>query len=146
MGAGLQESEDWLNSNQFRPSIPDRCSTSVGWALRGWSQDSAGAREAMPTPRRCSDSTTPTKSNAVAADPVQGGHGEGIAAAQPSVQAGPARAVADRDGAGAAHVRKNGGALDPGVGQGLVLGFGVHPGQAVDGGSGGAEIAVNDRF
>ena len=56
---------------QFRlgcPAITRRiispiiCSTSVGWALRGWSQDSAGAREAMPTPRRCSYSTTPTRS------------------------------------------------------------------------------------
>ena len=100
----------------------------------------------MPAPRRCSDSTTPTRSNAVAADPVQGGHGDGIAAAQLSVKLGPARTVADRDGAGAAHVLKDVGRLHPDIGQGLELGFGAHPGQAVNGGSGGAEIAVNHRF
>ena len=41
---------------------PIICSTSVGSAPRGWSQDSEGAREAMPTPRRRSDSTTAASS------------------------------------------------------------------------------------
>ena len=143
----IDSSSAWAAQAITRRIIsPIICSTSVVWALSGWSQDSAGAREARPTPRRCSDSTTPTRSKAVAAEPVQSGDGEGIAAAQLRVKLSPARAVADQDGTGDAHVLKDGGALDPGVGQGLELGFWVHPGQAVNGGSGGAEIAVNHRF
>lgn len=36
---------------------PIICSTSVWRVLRGLSQDSDGAGEAMPTPHRCRDST-----------------------------------------------------------------------------------------
>ena len=81
--------------------------------------------------------------NPVAADPVQGGDGDGIAAEQTGVQSGPPRAFAGRDGAGDSHVGDDVYRVHAGVGQDLDLGFGVHAGQAVDGGPGGADIAVN---
>ena len=65
--------------------------------------------------------------NPVAADPVQGGDGEGIAAKQAGVQSGPPRAVAGRDGAGDSHVRNDVDRLHAGAGQGLDLGFGCMP-------------------
>ena len=37
---------------------PIICSTSAGWALRGWSQDSDGASEEMPTPVASSKNVT----------------------------------------------------------------------------------------
>ena len=66
--------------------------------------------------------------NPVAADPVQGGDGEGIAAEQPGVQSGPPRAFAGRDGAGDSDVRDDVDRIHAGIGQRLKLGFGVHAG------------------
>ena len=97
----------------------------------------------MPTPRRCRELHDGHQFNPVAADPVQGGDGESIAAQQTGIKAGPPRAVVGRDGAGDSHVRDDAGRLHAGVGQGLDLGFRVHAGQAVDGGAGGADVAVD---
>ena len=98
-------------------------STSVGWAPRGWSQDSAGAREAMPTPRRCRDSTMATSSTRLRL----------IRSRAATVRVSPRSRRASRpvhpgrspsrNGAGDSHVGDDVDRLHAGVGQGLDLGF-----------------------
>ena len=86
----------------------------------------------MSIPRRCRELHDGHQFNPVAADPVQGGDGEGIAAEQAGVQPAPPRALPCRNGAGDAHVGDDVDRLHAGVGQGLDLGLGVHAGQVIN--------------
>ena len=82
---------------------PIICSTSVGLGAEGLKPGLGGSQgaDAHPAPvQRLHDGH---QFNPVAADPVQGGDGEGIPPEQPCVKAGPSRAFASRDGAGDSH-------------------------------------------